>query len=55
MPFGSKTKLFAVVWAIVSGLETAGLIPEGSLKTIADMAQIVTQAGVIWGFRDALK
>lgn len=55
MPFGSKTKLFAVVWAVVSALETSGVIPEGTGKVVTDLVQIVAQAGVLWGFRDALK
>ena len=55
MPFGSKTKLFAVVWAFLQAVESTGVVPEGTGKVLADLATIVAQAGVLWGFRDALK
>ena len=51
---GGKTKVFAAVWAILQGLETADVVPAGSLDTIAKLLEVVAQAGVLWGFRDAV-
>lgn len=51
---GGKTKVFAAVWAIVQALEVADVIPAGSVDTAAKLLEVLAQAGVLWGLRDAV-
>ena len=51
---GGKTKFFAAVWAVVQALEATGMIPAGSAETASHLVTVLAQAGVLWGFRDAI-
>ena len=51
---GGKTKFFAAVWAVVQALETAEVVPAGSIQVLTDLVKVLAQAGMIWGVRDAI-
>jgi hypothetical protein len=51
---GGKTKFFAALWAVVQALELSGVIPAESMETAGKLVEVVAQAGVLWGFRDAV-